>query len=357
MRINDPDLLMSEVELACIAAKFGVSKNELNLLPNAPDDPTVAQAAFEEYRHLPGAHQKQLAELLPVFAAPRQVGILHYSVSDERMSRQFLAWDSPSNEAIAFLARTPSAWRVGKRSSFEIQTLLAQVLAVDEKVTPDPLSVALTTLGVLTWLSILDQLNYVRLYSRLTHTAPVNSFAVSEVHTRLKEARVEDFRWFLPFIDKILPVDIPLALEESDLINGFQELSQVGLIEPLSDEQQPLLYTLTDEGELVADIALHEVSKAGLRLSTFLPDGQIGHEVMLFIRSPFYLLLLDMAGEAAAMATLTRDGFSALLEQTLAPLAAVPSPTASVISSCPNCGSPVSPTARFCGQCGKSLRI
>ncbi|MCX8062225.1 MAG: zinc ribbon domain-containing protein, partial [Anaerolineales bacterium] len=79
--------------------------------------------------------------------------------------------------------------------------------------------------------------------------------------------------------------------------------------------------------------------------------------VMLFVRGVFYLLLIDLAGEAAAMATLTSEGFSAFMEQTLAPLAAVPAPAVSATGTCPKCGAPISPTARFCGQCGTPLRI
>lgn len=357
MKIQEPDLLISEFEIASIAAYLGVEKNELSLLPDPPTDVDHFQAVLTEYRQLPEGQRREVVGLLCTLAAPSQVGILHCSVGVERISRQFLAWDTSPGEAIAFLAHTPAGWRVGKRTPFEIQTLLAQVLAVDEKVTPDPLSVALTTVGALTWLSILDQLNYIHLHSRLIHSAPLNSFAPLEVLERLKEAKVEDFRWLLPFTDKLLPVDLPLALDESDLVNGFQELSQVGLIEPLSDDEKPLLYALTGEGEIVADITLHEVSKAGLRLSTFLPGGQIGHEVILFIRGVFYLLLLDLAGEAAAMATLTSDGFTVFLEHTLAIISPVPVAPSPELGGCPNCKAPVPSMARFCGQCGKPLRV
>lgn len=357
MKIQEPDLLISELELASIAGYLEVEKNELNLLPTSPSESEHLQGVLEDYQQLPEQQKRELNWFLRTFAAPSQVGILHYSVGVERISRQFLAWNTDAGEAIAFLAHTPAGWRVGKRTPFEIQTLLAQVLSVGEKVTPDPLSIALTTVGAITWLSILDQLNYIHLHSRLMHYAPLDSFAVSEVLERLKEAKVEDFRWLLPFTNKLLPVNIPLALDESDLVNGFQELKQVGLIEPLSDKDQPLLYALTSEGEFVADITLNEVSKAALRLSTFLPSGQIGHEVMLFVRGVFYLLLFDMAGEAAAMATLTSDGFSAFMEQTLAAISPGSFAPSSELEVCPNCKAPVSPTARFCGQCGKPLRI
>ena len=291
MRIEEADVILDETELAGLAALLRPLSGRLALIAPATLEGDHQASLSAEVRALPSEARSQLQWLVNTLAFPVRIANLHFSVADERVSRQVMAWAASPAEGPAFLARNGDLWRAGTRSDFQVKTLIREVLAAGDMLRRESLSLAISTPAVLTLLGVLDHLRYARLYSQLLHQEPVESFAPAEVLTRIQAAKTEDFRWPLLLVEKLMPVDFTTAFTESEVVDGLAELTEAELVEPLDDSGRALLYALTAEGRVIADAVLHDVSKLALSLSECGPDGQVGHDVMLFIRGGMSLFL------------------------------------------------------------------
>ncbi len=130
----------------------------------------------------------------------------------------------------------------------------------------------------------------------------------------------------------------------------------------------------------MADSLLHEVSKAALCVSQCRDDGIIGHDVILMVRSSFYLFLFELAGEAGVIAALDAEETDKFMTKTMEvptvemvtaakqlagasvvqPLEMEHKPEQKTAAAkpekfCKNCGKPIQADAQFCPHCGNTI--
>ncbi len=367
-----------------------MKSRDMNIIPDLEIETSEQTTITVAFKKLPKSDQSCLESIISALSAPLRLVNMNYTVADESISRQILAWPLAPTEELVFLAGNGVEWRVGTRSYFQIQSIIQGVLAAGDNLRREPLNQSFSTVAVVTFLAMLDQLRYARLHSQLLHEDPIDSVAIFELLARIEEAETDDFRWSLPFVEKGLPLEFTSMFSEQNVIDGLQELIQTGLVQALDDTVPATLYALTTQGKVVADTVLHDVSKLLLTFSDAMEEGETGHDVMFFVRGSFGLFLFMMSGESGVITGMDGEQLKSFLEEIFIPppeeaAAALnltqtadaqptseeTTDTTSVIEPlktqqeyaprsgkvCQYCQNPISDKAKFCDTCGKPVAI
>ena len=312
MIIQDNDFLLSDAEFFELGQHIRPERSRLALLPG--EEPVAPSSVLQDYEQMPDDKRRNLDAIVHGLAYPVRFMRLHYSIADESISRQLIVWPK-SGSAVVTLARNGSVWRASLNTAFGVRTLIKEVLGAGSNLRRDPFCLAVSSTAALVLLGILEQMHFARLYATLMNQAPDEVFKAEDVLERMRQSTKEDFRWPLAMFEKVLPVRPFENVQIEEVHEGLGELVKCGLVEAIDDKG--LLYELTVEGDLVADGVVHEVSKVALCVTQCRPDGVIGHDAALLVRSSFYLFLFELAGEAGVLATLSEEGADGFLAKTM----------------------------------------
>lgn len=412
MILQNNDFLLTDDELFELVKFLQPKKSRLAILPDQePKTPTGVVRTFEQ---LPPEKRDELSFIIRGLASPVRIMRLHYSIADERISRQLIIWAGASDEIIT-LVRNMEVWRASLNSEFVLRSLIKETLAAGSSLQRDPFGQQISSLAVLVFLGIMEQMKYARLYSTLMSEVEEKSFTPVGIQGRMRQSIKEDFRWPLAIFEKVLPIKMMELISVEDVTQGLIELLGQDLIEA-SDEDRKV-FELSEAGLMVADGLLHDVSKVAFCVTQCREDGEVGHDAVLMVRSAFYLFMFEINGEVGVMATLDEEGTDLFLKKTMeipddeivsaaeissrekdsaaqetwmepgsrleetsaarqpqptqvSPPVRQPQPTQvpSAVRQpqssraipaqkryCRNCGSPVAIDAKFCGSCGKPI--
>ncbi len=318
MQVEQGEWILNEKEMAAVAAGFGVHAQGLGSLPDKLPAGPEAEAAVKAFQALDPTFKALAERFLRALADPRKVVQFHSVVADEHVSRCLLAWHPDMGGAWVSLARSGDLRRVSLRSEPELRFLVANALAADDALRPDRISVKLSTPEVLALLAVLDQLRRARLISLLDHKEPVALFAPEDVQARLGEAAVEDFRWTLPFVAKLLPLAVGELAVAKDPRPALLALEKAGLLERVGTAANRVVCELTPAGTFLEAGFRNASARAALSVTAPVRGGY-GHDVLLLARSVFDLFLLSMSGGDAALSTLLAGDLDELLKIVFGP--------------------------------------
>jgi len=371
MRIESGNLVVKASELPAALQVMGLEPRGLSPLPQEAPEPGQRTAVNNFLSSLSKPLRSLYSGLLDTLADPVMVTRLQYSLADEKVSRQTIAWSPQAPDTMAVMINSGRHFHIAARGPDELFVLLSQVLANDGSLFSAGLALTVSSEALLVFLAVVDYLRLVRLQSMLRHSKPYQTFTASDLAAMLTEAGAEDFRWALLFLDKILPVPIAEMDLEGNLPANLKELEEKELIIRLEETGDLEFYELSEVGEMVADGLWHEVSKAALGVTTKRSDGALGHEVVFLARSSFNLFLFDLAGREGVIATLGSADLENILGQVLAPPPATITHHEEVIAEqeadedrtvqragkqfCSQCGQPTQEEDRFCSSCGATL--
>ena len=248
MLVDQGEWIVNGSEMAAVAEGFGLRNGALGALPDKLPPGPEAQAAVKAFGALDPSFKALAERCLKALADPRKVVHFHSAVADEQVSRCLLAWHPDMGGAWVSLARSGDLRRVSLRSETELRFLVATALSADDSLRSDRIAVNLSTPEALALLAAFDQLRRARLLSLLNHTEPVTLFAAEDVQARLAEAAVEDFRWNLPFLAKLLPLPVGDLAVTKDPRPALLALEKAGLLERLGIQGDRVLCELTNAG-------------------------------------------------------------------------------------------------------------
>lgn len=333
LRVEEDDFLIALDDLAALADSLGAQANALCLIPPGPGEPRRAEAAAA-FHALSPDQQLRLAVAIGILRAPSKMAHWHHTIADETVSRAVLAWSTSVEETIVGLAGTVDPRRITFWTHASLKASISKLLAVGDGLSNDEIGCKLSTHAVVVFLGALDQMKATRLHGMLTHCAPEATFSREEIMERLREAGSEDFRWPLLFVEKLVPGQLVTSLTDQEVATALGELLRAGWIEAAS-EGRSARYELSTGGKVIADSVLHEVSKVALGVTEPQADGQLGRDIVLLVRSTYYLFLFAMAGQAGAIAALDQDELAATLHLALRPATPPPAAPAPVATTAP----------------------
>jgi len=310
---DEGDFLLPSGEFSALRKIFAAERNTISLLP--PEEPSLddMKLASAAVKQLTPEELAEIKRAIQALAAPDRAARFHHAVADESITRSVLAWPSGKTSEIAGVTRLGNNRRVTLRAPWELSTSLACLLAADERLRDQNFAVKIPTQAAIALLVIFDQLQHARLYSMMTHASPIDSFAPGEIFQRLAEAEVEDFRWVLPFMEKVMPSGALTSITKEEIQTAFSQLSKSGLIEAV--DENATLYQLTGNGAFAADAVFHNLSRAAICICHTRPDGVVGYETLLFLRGPSALFLYALSGLEGVVLTLSASELNNTLQE------------------------------------------
>jgi hypothetical protein len=273
---------------------------------------------LDAFRSLEAGQRQVLERALGVLASPRKMVRLHTVQGGEVVARAVLATRHDFG-AWTTLAASGNVGRVSLRSEAELRLLVQRTLAADDSLRGDRLGLSLSTPAALAFLAAADQLRRAGLIALVRHEEVPDIFSPQEVAARLQESDVEDFRWVLPFLEKLLPLPVKEMAVAKDPIPALAELTQCGLVAPFDESAPPKLFELTEAGSFVAAGIRHEASRACLGVTALHEDDVTGHDAYLFVRSPYNLFMIHLSGPVAGLSTVLAGDLDLALQVALEP--------------------------------------
>lgn len=310
---DETDFLMTVEELSAFAASFSASPGPLSLLPQGEPPIEEKKLAAAALKKLAPQERGDLEKAVHALANPDWAARLHHAVADETITRSVLAWPKDGQEdEIVCVTRLGKNRRISLRSAWEVSSIIGRILAGGLGLREQNFGCRISSPAVFSLLGFFDQLQHARLYSMLAHASPIDSVTPAEVFQRLAESELEDFRWVIPFFEKVLPTGALTSISKEDVQTTLAELAKAGLLEAV--DEKGALYQLTGSGQFAADAVFHNLSRAAICFSQLLPDGQAGYEAVLFLRGPAGLFLYDISGAEGVALTLTQPALEEMLE-------------------------------------------
>ena len=323
MLVEQGEWIVNEGEMAAVAASLGIASSPLGAVPRALPPKALAEEAVKAFQALDPPFKGLAERCLGALAAPAKLVHFHNVVADQRVSRALMAFSPVMGGAWVSLARSGDLRRVSLRSEAELRFLVADTLAADASLRPDRVSVNLSTPEALTLLAVFEQLRRARIISLLDHKEPVTLFAAEDVEARLKEAEVEDFRWTLPFLAKLLPLPMGDLTVTKDCRPALMALEKAGLLERLGVQADRVVCEITNPGAFLEAGFRDASARAALSVTAPLRGG-LAHDVLLFVRSAFDLFMVSLSGGDAALSTILAGDLDETLKLVFAPPPSLP---------------------------------
>ncbi len=363
MKLDEGDLLASGAELVASAAVMGVAVGDLARIPRVASkesDQHAVESFFEEVSEDFGEYYKAALKTL---ANPSRIGVMHYSLGEESISRAILAWGPATGNHIVMMI-SDGGWRIRVESVESLAKTVSSVLLDQVPLQTVDIRCTVAQESALVLLAALHLLRESRLMALLSHRQAPTAFTMEGVEEVLDDSAKEDFRWPFYFLDKVLPFSTNGVVWSDTIPESLKELAGKELVEEVS-ESEGSTWQLTESGYRLALANHHHLTKVGLRITELGIDGGKGHEGMLFVRSLQDLFVYDLGGSEAAIASLSRDDMTVLvtdflsLEKPSFEEEEVPDKAGKAekkgSQSCPACGESVAAKMKFCSSCGMDM--
>ena len=364
MKVSKGELVITGAELAAAPAELGLLVGPLSRIPrvaNTEADAAAVASFFAEAREPVAALWRGAIATL---AKPGRIGVLHYALGEESLSRAILAWGPDTGDETVLMVSRADEWLLRRATAEELATTIRSVLLEGTAPSPMPLHVVLSQDAALVFLAVLHVLRTARLKSLLDNAVAPVAFTVAAVAEALENSGIDDFRWPLLFWDKVLPFSLDGISWDGRIAPALAELATRGLVEKVKGSADAWMPTPLGYPLAVAD-AQH-LTKLGLRVTATRDQDLKAHETFLFQRSLQDVLMVDLGGREAVIASLPLDDLAKLLARVLTPPAeAVAPPPAAVAAPppaekpaqappafCASCGAKLKPGAKFCRECG-----
>lgn len=375
MNENKTQWNFTVVELLFHMEISGIKPGELCLIPqNWVDEPKIGQDQVAQKRSEMAPEELGLLEhCLGVLADPDRVLNVHINLGDGAVSRFALGNTQTSPGMWVGLGHEGEAYSILLHGDSELKYGLINSLAAGIPLGETQIGCDLSTPAALTFLGVLDQYKQSHMLSMLNHAEPVSIFTKEDIEKHLSSSNIHDFRWLLPFTDKLMPLRINQLGVSEDADQALSELVELKIIGNVDEESR--FFDLEPITLSIAEGYRQKISVAGIGHTARLTTGEFVHDVFVLIRTPGDLLLTVMSGGEASLVGISAEELQNLLDSLLInlPLKENQSGEQRQVEEmarkeitevndmespkrfCKECGSAVSLDAKFCGNCGIGL--
>jgi hypothetical protein len=358
MKLEEGELVATGAELAASVAVLGIQIGDLARIPRVAstmEDQEAVESFFQKVAEDLGDAYKAAIKTL---ASPSRIGVMHYALGEESISRAILAWGEATGNHVVMMV-SAGGWHIRVVPIESLVNTVSSVLLEDVPLNSTDVRCTVTQESALVLLAAQHLLRESRLMALLSHTESSTAFTVEAVEDVLDDAATEDFRWPFLFLDKILPFSTNGVNWGETIPEAMKELSGRELVEEVEGSEKST-WQLTESGYRLALAHHHHLTKVGIRITETDDAGKKGHEALLFIRSLQDLVAYDLAGQEAAIATLdVVDGIQSLVGNFLSldklEQDEIKEAGKEGTRSCPACGEKMAANMRFCSSCGMEM--
>ena len=122
MRIDETDYILTELEMSGLAAFFKPAVNRFSVIPDLEIEANQQKKITAAFKQFSKSEQSTLESIITALTSPLRLVNMNYTVADESISRQILVWPQSATQELVFLAHNSQEWRIGSRSTFQIQS-------------------------------------------------------------------------------------------------------------------------------------------------------------------------------------------------------------------------------------------
>jgi len=353
MKLDDGELVATGAELAAAPAVFDLVLGDLARLPRVPNTVLDQERVKEFFEGLSEEFAIMHKAAVATLANPSRIGVMHYTLGEESISRAILAWGKPTGSRVVLMVSGGGeGWRIRVEPVDSLVKTISSVLLERIPLLPVDIRCSVTQEAALVFLAVHHLLREARMLALLSHRDPASAFGAESVEEVLNDSGTEDFRWPFFFLDKVLPFSANGVSWGESIPPALEELAARDLLRK-SGNAEGQAWELTQAGYRVFLATHHHLTKVGLRITELDESGRKAHEALLLIRSLQDLFLFDLAGREAAVASVDMEGMRKLVGQMLSldGMAA----DASAMRSCPACAARIPAAAAVCPECGMAL--
>lgn len=368
MKLSKGELVLSAAELSAAPAALGLPVGTSSRIPVVRATPAAEAAVTAFFDGASEAVRALWRDAIASLARPVRTGVLHHALAEETSGRAILVWGPQTGTDAVTLVNAGTDWSIRRRSVDDLVGLIRAILLDDVPLSPMPERIVVSQDGALVFLAVLHALRVGRLKALLEHEPAPIAFTPDVILAAFDVAALDDFRWPLSFFDKVLPASLDGIEWESRIPAALAELENRGLLAKtkLADTWIP-----TPLGwRFVAADAQH-LTRVGVRVGDVRADGVEAHETFLLERTLQDVVMIDLGGREAVMASLTFADLTTVLTGALTPppallapsepaggpkgRAAATEPARAAPCFCAACGAKLKAGAKFCGECGAAI--
>lgn len=358
MKLDDGELVATGAELAAAPAVFNFPLGELARVPRVSNTDRDAEAVKIFFNGLSEDFEAINKAAIATLANPSRIGVFHYTLGEESISRAILAWGKETADRVVLMVSAGGGdWRIRVESVDSLMKTISSVLMDRAPLLPVDIRSSVTQEAALVFLAALHLLRESRMLALISHHEPATDFTVDSVEDVLNDSGTEDFRWPFFFFDKVLPFSTNGVSWSESMASSLKELAGRDLVREVKGSQEGS-WQLTPTGYRVFLATHHHLTKVGLRVTELNDDGLKGHEGIFLIRSMQDLFLFDLAGKEAVIASVDMGGMETLVRDILAIDEVAADALSNIVSpqrSCPACASRIPTDALQCPVCGISI--
>jgi len=356
MKLLKGELIATGAELVAAPAVLDLPVGALSRLPPIRPAATAGQVVTDFLAGLRPPVAADIRAMLATLANPLRIGTLHYALGEESLTRAILAWGVETGADAVLMVSRAEDWAIRTVSAEALADTVASVLLEDVPLSPARLQKALSPDAALVFLAALHALRAGRLAAHLAHDIAPVAFTPGAIAEALEDVGEVDFRWPLLFLDKVLPFSLNGLNWEEQIAPALGSLADRGLVERV--KKSKTTWMLTPLGYQLAVADAQHLTKVGLRVTATTDEELKGHEAFLFLRSLQDVVMYDLGGREAVIASIPFADLRSLLATVLTPPAKAVAGRAAkpaATQACATCGHALVPGAKFCPACGAKV--
>ena len=236
------------------------------------------------------------------------------SLSGQRMvTRGVFLWSPDAADRLFALVKGSDSYGLSEWTSTGLVARFRGFLGTRSGLDDVGNAVTASAQGLLVWLAIVDGVYGDRLGALLGGATPSGLINGDAVRGRLGDSLLDDVRWPLSFLSRVMARPVAALLADADVDSGLVELVGLGLLEAVVGTGSDTLYELSEQGASLAAESLASVSSLALGMAENRADGKVGHESMLFVRSPERIVFYAVGAGRGIAATPPWDAVDKVL--------------------------------------------